>query len=124
MLIGDIIDVFRKGRSVANPELWKNVGATGSAVAGVATSALAVAAAFGYRIDLDDAAVQALAMGVAGVLYLVGGGLHIITSDKVGLPPKSDDTGDTDTYANSVGADPEAVKRFLATRFGDGKDSM
>ena len=47
MLMGDIIDVFRKGKSVANPAVWKNLGATSAALAGLASSALAVAAAFG-----------------------------------------------------------------------------
>ena len=93
MLIGDIVDVFRKGKSVANPALWKNLGATTAAIAGLASSALAVAAAFGYRIDLSDDAVQALAGGIAGALFLFNGGLHVATSDKVGLPakPEADD---------------------------------
>lgn len=88
MLIGDIVDVFRKGKSVANPELWKNLGATSAALAGLASSALAVAAAFGYRIDLDGAAVEAIAGGIAGVLFLFNGGVHLASSEKVGLPAK------------------------------------
>ena len=90
MLIGDMLDVWRKGKSVANPALWKNLGATASALAGVVSSALAVAAAFGYRVDLDDRTVEALAGGVAGLLFLFSGGVHIVTSDKVGLPAKRD----------------------------------
>ena len=90
MLIGDIIDVFRKGKSVANPAGWKNLGATSAALAGIASSALAIAAAFGYRLDLDGAAVEAIAGGIAGALFLVQSGLHIATSDKVGLPPKTE----------------------------------
>lgn len=90
MLIGDMLDVWRKGKSVANPALWKNLGATASALAGVVSSALAVAAAFGYRVDLDDHTVEALAGGVAALLFMFNGGVHIVTSDKVGLPPKRD----------------------------------
>lgn len=89
MLIGDILDVWRKGKSVANPTLWKNIGATTSAIAGIASSALAISAAFGYRIDLDDHAVEAIAGGIAGLLFLFNGGVHIVTSDKVGLPSNS-----------------------------------
>lgn len=99
MLIADIFSLFRKGKSVANPVLWKNVGATASAVAGVVTTALAVAAGFGYRVDVGSDVVEALAMGVAGVLYLVSGGLHITTSDKVGLPDKTDRAGSADAGA-------------------------
>ena len=93
MLIGDIVDVFRKGRSVANPELWKNMGACSAALAGLGSSALAIAAVFGYRVDLDRDALEAIAGGIAGVLFLFNGGVHLATSDKVGLPakPKPDD---------------------------------
>lgn len=103
MLIGDIIDVFRKGRSVANPELWKNLGACSAALAGVGSSALAVAAAFGYRIDLDRDALEAIAGGIAGVLFLFNGGVHLATSDKVGLPPKPDaDDGRGQSFADQL----------------------
>lgn len=103
MLIGDAIDVFRKGKTVANPVLWKNVGATASLLAGLITSALAVAAAFGYRLDVDSDLVEALASGVAAALFLLSGGLHITTSDKVGLPPKpesGDGPGETGPVFN------------------------
>ena len=108
MLMGDIIDVFRKGKSVANPAVWKNLGATSAALAGLASSALAVAAAFGYRIDLDDATVQALAGGIAGALYLFSSGVHIATSEKVGLPSKTDsDTGRGQSAVGEIGSGPD-----------------
>ena len=100
MLIGDIIDVFRKGRSVAQPELWKNMGATTAALAGIASSAMAVAAAFGYRIDIDNTAVEAIAGGIAGVLFLIQSGLHIATSEKVGLPAKAADNDERLSASN------------------------
>lgn len=96
MLIGDIVDVFRKGKSVANPALWQNIGASSAAIAGLLTSALAVAAAFGYSLDISDPVVQALAYGIAGVLYLLSVGVHITTSDKVGLPAKRPQAGTSD----------------------------
>lgn len=88
MLIGDALDVFRKGKAVANPALWKNIGATSSLLAGLLASALAVAAAFGYQIQVESSVVEAVAGGIAAALYLLNGGLHIVTSDKVGLPDK------------------------------------
>ena len=90
MLIGDILDVFRKGKCVADPVLWKNIGVTTGTVSGLITSALAVSAGFGYTVDVADDVVQSLAAGIAGVLCLVSTGLHITTSDKIGLPPSSD----------------------------------
>lgn len=88
MLIGDAINVFRKGRSVANPALWKSIDATAAALAGLFASGLAIASALGYSVGIDDSAVQALATGVAGVLYLFHTGVSVVTTDKIGLPAK------------------------------------
>ena len=114
MLIQDALNVFRKGQMVANPALWKNIGATSSLLAGLITSGLAVATAFGYRIDVDSHLVEALASGIAAALFIVSGGLHIATSDKVGLPakpvdqqpgnPAADDAGDRFTNPDRLGS--------------------
>lgn len=114
MLIQDALNVFRKGQTLANPEGWKYLGATTSAVAGLVTSGLAVSAAFGYPIAVDDELVQALAGGIAAVLFIVNSGLHIATSDKVGLPAKpvdqqpgitpDDDAGDRFTNPDRLGS--------------------
>lgn len=106
MLINDALDVFRKGKSVANPVLWKSIGATSSMLAGLITSGLAVAAAFGYPLPLGDDLVQALAGGVAAALFVFGGGLHVATTDKIGLPAKrnTDEPAD-DAGSNDAGFD-------------------
>lgn len=108
MLIGDAIDVFRKGKALANAAAWKNRAAATDLVAGLLASALAVGAAFGYRVDLDADTVQALAGGLAAVGYLVSAGLHIATSDKVGLPPKPElDGGRSPAAVGDIGSDPD-----------------
>lgn len=90
MLIGDIISAFRQGKELANATAWKNRAIAGNALAAFITTGLAIAGAFGYRIDLDDGAVQAIAGGVATLVCLLNGGVHITTSERVGLPTKSD----------------------------------
>lgn len=118
MLIGDFIDVWKRGKAVANPALWKNIGGTTSVLAGLVSGVLAIASAFGYRFDLPDDFAQSLAGGIAAVLFVFSGSLHWTTSDKVGLPSKRDGDGDAnaDPYANSVGVDQDAVRKFLTER--------
>ena len=108
MLIGDILNVWRKGQSVANPAAWKNVAAVTENVAGLITSGVAIAAAFGYHLNLSDPLIQQLAGGVAGLLFIFGGSVHIITSEKVGLPSKTDaDAGRGQSAVGEIGSDPD-----------------
>ena len=114
MLIGDFIDLFRQGKAVADPAKWKAVGVTTDAVAAFLTTALAIASAFGYRVDVAGDLVQAVAAGLAALLFVFSGGLHIATSEKVGvLPAKADGAGNDSLSSNGVGADPAAVREFL-----------
>ena len=113
MLLGDCIDVWRKGKAVANPALWKNIGASTGAIAGLLTGVSAVAGAFGYHVDLSGDLTQALAGGIASLLFIFVGGLHVTTSDKVGLPAKCEDSEGVPDGANGVGADPAAVSDFI-----------
>ena len=108
MLLGDIFDVFRKGKSLANAAAWKNRAVASDLVAGLLASGLAVSAAFGYRLDLDADTLQALAGGVAAVGYLLSAGVHIATSEKVGLPAKPEsDAGGRQPAVGELGEQPD-----------------
>lgn len=108
MLIGDILEVWRKGKSVANPTGWKNIGITAGAISGLLSAALAVARGFGYDVGVNDSVIEALATGVAGVLCLVTTGLHVTTSEKVGLPSKADaDAGRGESAVGEIGSGPD-----------------
>lgn len=100
MLIGDIIDVFRKGKSLANAAAWKNRAVATDLLAGLLASGLAISAAFGYRLDISDDTLQALAGGIAAVAYLFSAGLHITTTDKIGLPAKAEDNDERLSASN------------------------
>ena len=88
MLIKDIYDAFQIGKSLANSAAWKNRAVAGNALATLATLSMGIASVFGYQIDVDSDSVQAIAGGIASVIFLLNAGVHIITSDKIGLPSK------------------------------------
>lgn len=90
MLVTDVLNLWRQGKAVADPAKWKYVGVAAGSIASLITSALAIASALGYHFTIDAAIIDALAGGIAAVLCLVATGLHVTTSDKIGLPPKRD----------------------------------
>ena len=77
-----LLQVFRKGKEVANPGAWKNA----QIVAGLLTAILSVLAAFGYDFGISQSDILLIAGGVVGV----GGAIiTVITSQKVGFRQKS-----------------------------------
>lgn len=86
-----VLEAFKQGKEVTNPAAWKN----GAIVANLATligAAIVIAGGFGYEINLSDAVIQHLAVGI-GAAYLAGNAIrHAVTSKKVGLPSKGDPT--------------------------------
>lgn len=88
MLIPDLFSAFRQGKELANAATWKNRTMAANALAALATTGLAIAAAFGYRFDADAATVQAIAGGIAAVVCLFNTASTAATSAKVGLPAK------------------------------------
>jgi hypothetical protein len=82
-----LLDVFRKGNSVANPELWKHGGAALQAalVPFLVALASAVCTVLSYCFTLTPEVAAGIAGGVVAV---VGVFVTYATSDKVGLPAK------------------------------------
>jgi hypothetical protein len=85
--IAALVDVLRKGSSVADPAVWKNRSALAIAIATFLAALVQLAKVFGYELPPEvneDALVS-----VAGVIaFVVSMFLAYGTSDKVGLPPK------------------------------------
>jgi len=96
MLISDIWSAFRQGKSLANSAAWKNRAIAGNNLALLFTTLLGIAAALGYRFEVDADTVEALAGGIAAAVFIINNWVHISTSDKVGLPSKPDSTGSDD----------------------------
>ena len=80
-----LLQVFQKGKEVANPGAWKNA----QIVAGLLTAILSVLAAFGYDFGISQSDILLIAGGVVGV----GGAIiTVITSQKVGFRQKAPTT--------------------------------
>lgn len=81
-----IFGVLRKGRRLANVEVWKTASALTAALAVVLPDALSLACNFGVCLDLTAGQINSTAASLGGI----GSGLFILwsvyaTSDKVGL---------------------------------------
>lgn len=95
MLINDVLSVWRQGKSLASAAAWSNTAAAGAALTGVLTGALHIARALGYELPwVTDAQVEAIAGGVAALVCVASGFLHVAANPAAGLPPKG---GDADT---------------------------
>lgn len=116
MLIGDFLSAFRQGKELANASTWTNRAAATTALTGFVASAIAIAGAFGYKLDIDPQLVQDAASGVVALVCLVSAVMHIVTNKSAGLPAKSEASPGSEGYANGVGADPQAVREFLDRR--------
>lgn len=90
MLATDIWSAFQKGKELANAATWKNRGIAGNVVFGFLSASLAVAAGFGYKIDVDPDTLQAFAGGIAAAVTVVNAVLHVVTSSKVGISEKQE----------------------------------
>lgn len=107
MLIKDFINAFQKGKALTNAAVWKNRAIATDLLAGLITSIVAIAVVLGYDLRLEDGTVQALAGGIAALVYVGSAVLHITTSDKVGLPSK------TPGPSADVGVSPRGPEGFF-----------
>lgn len=83
--------VLKQGQCVANPAAWKNGQVTVAMLTGFLGALLSLARAFGVDVPLSDDQIAAVASGMLAVTgLLVHPALTVATSDKVGLPSKSD----------------------------------
>tara|TARA_R110000765_G_scaffold321463_1_gene413441 strand:+ start:1008 stop:1262 length:255 start_codon:yes stop_codon:yes gene_type:complete len=76
------ITLLQKGKSVSDPAKWKSRQMTATAITGVFWAAIQAAEAFGYALPVDEATVDAVAVGT---LALVNWVFTLSTSEKVGM---------------------------------------
>lgn len=85
-----LFSVFRKGKEVANPEAWKKGQVTGSIVAGLLASILALAKAFGYELPLSDDEILSIGTAIVVIVGLfVNPAITIASSKKIGVSTTS-----------------------------------
>jgi len=77
--------LFRQGNAVSNPADWKNGAIQAMALVPVLLAVDRVATAFGYPLGISQQDADAIAAGLIAVIGIVS---HVITSDKIGMPPK------------------------------------
>jgi uncharacterized membrane protein len=77
-----ILALFRQGNEVANPGAWKNA----TIIANLLLAVAGVAAAFGFKVELDADNAAAIAAGAVALVSVVNGIVHAVTSKKAGLP--------------------------------------
>lgn len=80
-----LFNLFRQGEEVANAAAWKNR----TSVLNLLVALVAVAAAFGFRLDIDADTLTALAGGVVALVGVGNSVIHLVTDRRVGLPPVS-----------------------------------
>jgi hypothetical protein len=109
-----LLEVYRRGRAVANPAAWSKAAIVGD-VAALLTALSALAQAFGW-IDSPLTTEQALtiAAGVAAVAGLFSGNAHVVASERVGLAQKREIASDEPPRAarNKRGTAPDPVVRM------------
>lgn len=81
-----VLALFRQGNVIANAAAWKNRQITVTAFGAFLLALLHVIKAFGVEIPVDEETANTIA---AGVLCLVNIVLTLVTTDKIGLPDKS-----------------------------------
>lgn len=80
--------LFKQGKALANSAAWKNRTIAANSLTAVLGAALVIGKGFGYDIHLDEQTVEALAGGIAAAVAAGNAIMHVVTSDKVGVPAK------------------------------------
>ena len=79
--VAAVIDLFRKGQSVADPGKWKNRQVQATVLAGVIVAGANVATVFGVPIPVDVDTANTIAVGLIAVFNTI---LTYVTTDKIG----------------------------------------
>ena len=107
--------LFRQGNAVSNPADWKNGAIQAMALVPVLLAVDRVATAFGSPLGIDTQTATDIAAGIIAITGIVS---HVITSDKIGLPPKREP--DVPTLGTIVPNFPERRDELLGRSDNDG----
>lgn len=79
-----IIDVFRRGAEVTDPEKWKSHQITGTILAAAIISVVNLSAAFGHPLPIDSDSANAIGVGIVALYNVL---LTASTSKRAGILP-------------------------------------
>ena len=84
------LTLFRQGKSLANSATWKTRTVATNSLIAVLGAGAAIGKGFGYDIQVDDQTLSAAGAGIAALVCIVNSIMHVITTDKIGLPTHGD----------------------------------
>ena len=85
MLITDFITAFQKGKALADAHVWKNRTTAANLLTAFLGAGVSIAVAFGYRVDIDQDTLAAIAGGIAALGSVLNAVSTTVTSEKVGV---------------------------------------
>ena len=91
-----LLQLFRKGAVVSDPVAWKQRQITATVLGAFILALINVLAAFGYALPIDTETANAIAGGIIAIVNVL---LTVTTTDKVGLPAKSNEVLTDDSIA-------------------------
>jgi len=83
--VAPVVKVMQKGQMVAQPGAWKNRTIVTNFVTAALAALIAVAAVFGYDIQIDEQTLQAIGGGIAALISLVNVVVQCATSEDIGF---------------------------------------
>lgn len=90
------IEAFKDGKALANAKTWKNTQLVTGLLTGLMGAIVVIAKGFGYDIQVSEETISTLAAGIAAAYGVYSAIATVVSSDKVGLPSKSEAVdGDT-----------------------------
>lgn len=78
-------ELFKRGKELANPAVWKNRQIAGNAVIGLLSAGLVIGGGFGMDVAVDQQTINAAGAGIAAIVGIINAILTAITSKKVGF---------------------------------------
>lgn len=85
MLLNDFFNAFRAGRELANAETWKRAQVATNSLVALLTAGVAIAAAYGHPVALDDAGIQSIAGAVVALVGLFNASATVVSTSRIGF---------------------------------------
>ena len=103
MIVTNFFEALQAGKELANAQTWKNAQLVTNKLTVVASTALGIAALFGYHIPLTGEQVVLLMSAIGVVVGMFNGTATVVSTTRVGLPARRNDAPPA---GNDGGGDP------------------
>jgi hypothetical protein len=107
MIVTDFFSALQAGKELANARTWKQAQVLTSKLTVFASAAIGIAAAFGYPLPLTPEQIGIVAGAVGVLVGLFNGTATVVSTSRIGLPPRGDDVQpeqhDTEPYGGGAG---------------------